>query len=81
MTSIFISSCDLPLLTLHKLQGMYTGNHTGLGTKLIFLFHMNQNGAMSRYHNFRMSACQKRLDSTHNRVITYHVGISSLFFL
>ena len=69
MTGIFISSCELFLLTLHKLQGMYTGNHMGLGTKVNFLFHVNQNGAMSRYHNFHMSACSKRFDSTHNRVI------------
>ena len=37
MTVIFISSCELFLLTLHKLQGMYTGNHMGLGTKVNFL--------------------------------------------
>ena len=37
----------------------------GLEQKLIFLFHMNQNGAMSGYHDFHMSACKKRLDSTH----------------
>ena len=46
----------------------------GLEQKLIFLFHMNQNGAMSGYHDFRMSACQKRLNSTHNR------GSSSIDF-
>ena len=68
MTGIFISSCELFLLTLHKLQGMYAGNHMGLGTKVNFLFHVNQNDAMSGYHEFHMSAWPERLDSTLNRV-------------
>ena len=43
----------------------------GLEQMLIFLFHVNQNGAMSGYHDFRMSANSNRFDSTHNRVYMY----------
>ena len=42
----------------------------GLEQKLFFLFHVNQNDAMSGYHEFHMSAWPERLDSTLNTVFS-----------